>query len=155
MLFPSSGRAAFGYIRPSESAELPDLTTLKAMIRREAELRLSEEAQQVMDELRHDEDEVTRFTEALQLEVVREFGYNDLNILQSAQSRFPDDPDIRNTFYVKFNRCSDSGLAVGQALPDVPLSWLDGKEMKLAEFYSKDEGFAAPRPLVIVAGSIS
>ena len=80
----------------------------------------------MMDRHSGNENEVTRITEIIQKQVrnrfespvfahvlhsankqvVTEFGFSDVNCLQAAQARFPNDAEINEQFYIKFNRCA-------------------------------------------------
>jgi len=141
---------------------------LMAMIKREAALRLSPYAQQEMDRYRHNEGQVTVVTEGLQLRAVHEFGFTKSNekmgltLLQSASNMYPDHPQIKDTFYVKFNRCEPGNLQVGQDCPDAPLSTPEGQPTTLLTYYRQlarsqcayEAKSGQPAPLlVVVAGS--
>lgn len=140
-----------------------------AMIKKEASLRLSSYAQQEMDRYRHSEAQVTVVTQGLQLRAVHEFGFlgkaqeqMGLDLLQSASNMYPDHPQIKDTFYVKFNRCEPGNMYMGQECPDVPLCTPQGENTTLMTHYrqlaysqcgyEEKSGQSAPL-LVIVAGS--
>jgi len=151
--------------------ELEDMRKefLMKMIKREASLRLSSYGQQEMDRYRHNEGQVTVVTEGLQLRAVHEFGFIGkqkeqlgLTLLQSASNMYPDHPQIKDTFYVKFNRCEPGNLHVGQDCPDVSLSTPQGQKTTLLTHYRQlaqaqcgyEEKSGLPAPLlVVVAGS--
>jgi hypothetical protein len=122
-----------------------------------------------MDRYRHSEAQVTIVTEGLQLQTVQEFGFRGskherlgLQLLQSASNMYPDHPQIKDTFYVKFNRCEPGNLIVGQECPDVPLFTPKGVRTSLMSHYyqlaqtqcgyEEKSGMSAPL-LVVVAGS--
>jgi len=142
---------------------------LMAMVKREAALRLSPYGQQEMDRFRHSEGQVTLVTEGLQLRAIHEFGFTGkqqeqlgVQLLQSASNMYPDHPQIKNTFYVKFNRCESGDLQVGRDCPDVPLSTPQGQKTTLLTYYRQlahsqcgyEEKSGQPAPLlVVVAGS--
>jgi len=140
------------------------------MIQREAELRLSPESQEEMDQLRVQEKRVTIYTEQLQSQAVQEFGWtgpwekHGLRLLRSASALYPDNPVIQNTFYVKYNRCNPGKLQVGDVCPNVSLFTTDRKETSLLSYYQqiavsqcteKKHGESELPPLVMVAGSSS
>jgi len=143
---------------------------LMTMLKREAALRLSSRAQHEMDIFRHNEGRVTLITEGLQLQVVREFGFHTqqeqemgLRLLQSATNMYPDHPQVKDTFYVKFNRCEPGNLEVGMPCPDVSLSTPHGEKTTLMKYYAQraltqcgyeEKKSDMPAPLlVVVAGS--
>jgi len=139
------------------------------MIKEEAASRLAPRAQAGMDKFRHSEHEVTLLTEELQADVVRRYGFRGqkfepigLQLLRSASSLYPDHPVIKETFYVKFNRCVSGKLKVGDPCPNVPLLTLSGERTSLQDYFTQaasthcgwtlDSKLPAP-PLVMVAGS--
>ena len=92
--------------------------------------------------------------------VIEEFGLPKeyIDILYSAQSRFPGDPDVINSAgYLKYNRSKQGTLNEGDAVPmhEMPLASLDGNVFTLAERLEDDPQGPAARPVVIVAGSIT
>jgi hypothetical protein len=148
MLFPSSGRNGFATIALTEDVKVPAKDAVKAMLRRENELRLSDSVQKALEK----ESAGEHVYEALQQQVAREFGYENeeegVQVLRSAMSIYGDDPTIREIpLYVKYNRSEQGLLNVGDNIPDVALSTLNGSSVKLSDYMS------ASRPLVLVAGS--
>jgi len=152
-----------------DKPERARIRLLMAMMKRESSLRLSPFAQQEMDRFRHSESQVTVVTEGLQVQTAREFGFNGtkaeqmgVTLLQSASNMYPNHPQIKDTFYVKFNRCEPGNLIVGQECPDVPLYTPQGEQTTLLRYYQQlavsqcgyEQKSGMPAPLlVVVAGS--
>eukprot|EP00456_Euglypha_rotunda_P031662 TRINITY_DN2461_c0_g1_i3.p1 TRINITY_DN2461_c0_g1~~TRINITY_DN2461_c0_g1_i3.p1 ORF type:complete len:444 (+),score=47.00 TRINITY_DN2461_c0_g1_i3:102-1433(+) len=196
MLLPVSGRVGFQpmivnplidkplyelWLKLARQAKLPEQdekdkfddenvkrTFLMALVRREAELRLSEEAQHGMDKYHEDGAKVFEVTEKMQLKALREFGFQGtenetmgLRLLRSASNLYPDEPQIKETFYVKYNRAASGTLQVGDVCPDVPLFNAKGKKTNLFEAYRQlvcgmeSKQSAHEPPLVLIAGSAS
>ena len=87
--------------------------------------------------------------------VIEEFGLPKeyVDILYSAESRFPGDADVINSAgYLKYNRSKQGTINVGDVVPmhEMPMASLDGTVATLAERLADD-----PRPVVLVAGSIT
>jgi len=129
------------------------------MLKRECELRLSFEYQTLFSIFTDDETTVTQLIDMLQLQVVREFGYNDVNILRAAQTLFPGDKDIIDAaFYIKYNRCRQGDFKEGDIYEDVTLLQLDGSETTINSFFidtCKRQSLRTDCPFIIVAGSIT
>jgi len=129
------------------------------MLRRECHLRLSDEYQFLFTFFTNDETRVTQIIDMLQLQVVREFGYNDVDILRAAQTLFPGDQDIVDAaFYIKYNRCRQGEVQEGDVFSDVPLLGLDGSSSSLNSYFidtCQRQSLQLDSPFIIVAGSIS
>ena len=87
--------------------------------------------------------------------VIEEFGLprHYVDILYSAQARFPDDEDVINSAgYLKFNRSKQGVFSEGDVVPmhKMPLVSLDGTVATLADRLAQES-----RPVVLVAGSIT
>ncbi|UJR21523.1 hypothetical protein I4U23_024608 [Adineta vaga] len=147
MFFPTSGRLGFDTVK--SSTELPPIEILREMILYETRLRLSDSIQNLMDEYHTNEADAVLIVNLLQKHVVEYFGYTDVNILRSAQSRFPDDSVVQETFYIKHNKVTQGLINQGECARDVNLYTLDGQ---LTNLFSR---INADQPLIIVAGSIT
>jgi hypothetical protein len=127
------------------------------MLRRENELRLSEETQEkyAAAEASTDTDWLA-VTEALQKQVVMEFGYDDsmedaLYCLRCASQLYPNDPAMKEIpLYVKYNRARDGQLKEGDEAPNTVAVDLNGTSCKLLDCVADTN-----KPLVVVAGSYS
>eukprot|EP00243_Klebsormidium_subtile_P011624 TRINITY_DN6681_c0_g3_i1.p1 TRINITY_DN6681_c0_g3~~TRINITY_DN6681_c0_g3_i1.p1 ORF type:complete len:222 (-),score=28.48 TRINITY_DN6681_c0_g3_i1:32-697(-) len=135
---------------------LIDKETLKAMLRREHELRRSPATQEKYAKAEEREDtDWMDVTIELQKEVVREFGMEEnmdsaLLQLRTAARTYPNDPDFREIpLYVKYQRSRAGHLKPGDAVPDVMLMKLDGALQRLKDLA------AGTRPLVLLAGSMT
>jgi len=146
MFHPSNGRDNFESfeIPPYLAAQLPGKEIAMQMLRRENELRLSEEVQ----ELYRHWDSSLEITDEVQRRVAHEFGFTDLHIVRAIVSAYSADPEVSSIpHYVKFNRSKKCLLECGMAVPDVTVHELDGKQVKLSKYVQ------AGRPLMISAGS--
>lgn len=141
---------------------------LMALVKRASALRLSEEFQLELDQYRDDGAKVFQTTENAQLKALREFGfYGDKNealglrLLRSAATLYPNEPQIKDTFYVKYNRSEEGSLQAGDICPDVPMINEKGEKTTLFATYrelaqsctteNKEGGYEPP--LVVIAGS--
>jgi hypothetical protein len=154
MLMPSSGRFGFDVMQfEAKGIKLPDVETVKAMLRRENELRLSSEFQRLLES--NQEATAERLYDGLQRQVAAEFGFRSeseqalgRDIMRCALSLYKNDPEIAQIpIYVKYNRSEQGLLKVGDDCPDIDLANLQGSETKLSEFTGHQ------LPLVLVAGS--
>jgi len=163
MLFPSSGHTCFDLITLNKEkfrgVKLPTKSLMIQMLQRECHLRLSHEYQFLFTFFTNDEERVTQIIDMLQLQVVKEFGYNDVDILRSAQTLFPGDKDIIDAaFYLKYNRCRQGAIKEGDMYDDVPLLRLNGSSTSLNSYFidtCKRESLQHDSPFIVVAGSIS
>jgi len=151
MLFPSSGRCGFDPL-PLEGplANVPPVETMVKILKRENELRRSDEVQISLDSCSGN---VNGVYLELQRRVAREFGYGDceddcVKAIRCAPLVYPDEPAMSALpLYRKFNRSRDGPLQVGDPAPDVVLcSLADLSPVKLSDF-------ATDKPLIVVAGS--
>lgn len=146
-----------------------DKETLKAMLRRENELRLSPEMQQQYTEAETHTSELEwmEVTSELQRRVAREFGFTDVEkgvqALRTASQIYPEEPEMQQIpLYVRYNRCRNGSflfkqsfksskkgdLQRGEEVTNVELMHLEGERVsKLLEFNR------VGRPLVLFAGS--
>jgi len=163
MFFPSSGHNCFELITLNKEkfagVSLPTKSVMLQMLKRECHLRLSDEYQFLFTFFTNDEHRVTDVIDMLQLQVVREFGYDDVDILRSAQSLFPGDKDIIDAaFYIKYNRCRQGEINEGDLYEDVPLLRLNGSSTSLNKYFMdtcKRQSLPHNSPFIVVAGSIS
>jgi hypothetical protein len=129
------------------------------MLKRDAEIRLSLEAQEEFEKCTAEPALFVESFNKIQQKVVQEFGFSDINVLQSAQSRFPNDPQICSTFYIKQNKCQDGALKIGDRVPsDITLYNLNRQSVKLTDFCDElpasEEKTIRPA-LVVLAGSLT
>jgi len=149
----SSGRHGFDQLVFNHKAELPKVNTVKSMLKRENELRLSKEFQTLIDG--HNQASAEPLYEALQKQVAREFGYKSeieqelgRDIIRCAATLYKDDSEIKEIpLYIKYNRAEQGVLKIGDDCPDVTMSGLNGCAVKLSDFTKTS------LPLVLVAGS--
>eukprot|EP00456_Euglypha_rotunda_P071495 TRINITY_DN63976_c0_g1_i1.p1 TRINITY_DN63976_c0_g1~~TRINITY_DN63976_c0_g1_i1.p1 ORF type:complete len:161 (+),score=29.45 TRINITY_DN63976_c0_g1_i1:107-589(+) len=143
---------------------------LLALVKRETEIRLSEETQSTIDQYLGNPAKMFELTTSVQQKAVREFGfvgedeYMGLRLLRAASSYYMNENIIKETFYVKYNRASSGTLQVGDSCPNPVLFSLKGEETNLlsasqmltrscaSEHKIEDIG---KLPVVIVAGSAS
>jgi hypothetical protein len=130
---------------------------LKNMLRRENELRLSEETQKkYMEAEKKSETDWMEVTIELQRQVVREFGIKDIDrgvhAIQSAFSRYGhEDKDFFEIpLYVRLNRARQGDLNEGEPAHDIPKLFHVDNPSKTCNLFD----FMNPgRPLVVIAGS--
>lgn len=123
------------------------------MVQRENELRVSDVWQLRFRgaEERQDTDWM-ECAAALQVEVVREFGFGPdaANILRSAASLFPKDPFFKEVpLYVRYNRSRNGSMCEGSVVPKLDLLCLDGTRRPLSDLGGDKAA------LVLIAGSHS
>ena len=101
---------------------------------------------------------------AIKERVVEEFELPKeyIDVLYSAEARFPGDQDVINSAgYLKHNRSKQGQFQEGDAIPmhEMPLASLDGTIATLAERLVEDpqglDIFGSSQPVVLVAGSIT
>jgi hypothetical protein len=101
---------------------------------------------------------------AIKERVVEEFELPKeyIDVLYSAEARFPGDQDVINSAgYLKYNRSKQGQFQEGDAIPmhEMPLASLDGTIATLAERLVEDpqglDIFGSSQPVVLVAGSIT
>ena len=97
---------------------------MAAMLKREEELRLSDDTQRAYAS--RDDMDMLELVLSLQLQVVREFGLADnyVHIMRSALSVYSREelPLEKLPFYIRYNRSSRGALRVGDSVTDVPLT---------------------------------
>jgi len=128
------------------------------MLRRENEVRLTEQTQTLYDTCAaSDSARYTEITDNVQKQVLREFGFSDgedgLQMYRSALSMFPDEPELKTlVYYYKFNRSRQGDLQVGESIDTskISLSSLDSQTIPLSSFVQQPD-----LPLVLIAGSIT
>lgn len=128
------------------------------MLKRENELRLSPETQELYSRF---DDSLNKaiVTENLQKQVAEEFGWDNLEngviFLRSALSMFPDDETLINSAnYLKYNICKNGDLHVGDLIPkDINIEYLDNdgyyQDCKLMDLCNNPHG------TVVISGSIT
>eukprot|EP01088_Endostelium_zonatum_P015632 TRINITY_DN3934_c0_g1_i1.p1 TRINITY_DN3934_c0_g1~~TRINITY_DN3934_c0_g1_i1.p1 ORF type:complete len:450 (+),score=88.38 TRINITY_DN3934_c0_g1_i1:163-1512(+) len=157
-----NGRSGFDDLPAPElpaHIPVPSLETIKQMLRREDELRLSPATQAKFSDSNLD---AILIAEDVQREVAKEFGYKDseeditagVEIIRAAPALYPQNPEIKKIpHYLKYNRSKVGNLQAGDIVPNVPLSLLSARPTTL---YSKLDAFGSEsRPVVIVCGSYS
>jgi hypothetical protein len=123
------------------------------MLKREQELRYSEEMQLMYDSLSHSIDqEIVEKT--IQKQVREEFGFTDSNEsirnYQSIGYLYRDDEEVRQSVnYLRLNIIRDCPIKEGELAPDVSLVNLEGQDCRLQDYLSQS------KPLVILAGSLT
>lgn len=171
MFHPGNGRDVFGLVNPEILANSQVKVTkaiVKAMLRRETELRFSLPVQVAYAKT----EGCLSVTDDLQLQVAKEFGFEDLaegiDILRSAEARFPDDQEIKDlSNYRKYNRAKEGVLQTGDEAPNSLVFTLDGCSTSLLEYAkmisSNDDQVtkrqrtqdSSDKPLLLVGGSYS
>ncbi|CAF0815690.1 unnamed protein product [Adineta steineri] len=147
MFFPTSGHMGFETIKTS--SESPTIETIREMIAYETGIRLSESIQQLMDVYYKDEGAITLILDLIQQHVVESFGYRDVNALRTALYRFPDEPAVKDAFYIKHNKITQGLITQDQCIRDVDLFSLEGRPTNLLSH------IPAGQPLILLAGSTS
>ncbi|CAF2120360.1 unnamed protein product [Rotaria magnacalcarata] len=121
------------------SDDLPPLEIVREMIKYETFLRLSEPIQELFDSYRTDDNAITMVLDLIQQHVVERFGYRHVNALRTAMSRFPDDPIIKEAFYVKHNKITQGLVNQGQCAIDVKLFTLNGQSTTLFSYITAEQ----------------
>lgn len=107
------------------------------MLKREDELRLSEEVQDKYGLYPESWDWKWQVTDEVQRQVCKEFGFADnveegLDLLRSSQVLFPDDEELKQAaHYLKYNIHISCPLQIGCVVPNIPLYNLSGEETQL------------------------
>lgn len=123
------------------------------MLRRDDELRLSNEVQQRYAKYPEDCAYKTRVTENVQRQVAREFGFDKnmeegLEVMRCSLAIFPGDEEIINSaHYLRNNIHAACPLKVGQKIPNIELYDLASKPVSLYDLVKPSV------PTVILAGS--
>lgn len=129
---------------------IPDDDTVRRMLERENELRVSEEVQLRFEEAERSgstTDWIEVATE-VQKEVLREF-----NVAQEALHAYRCAANKHQvSLYVKYNRARQGDLKVGSQAPDVPVGSIENGGSSLQSLLGAQH---MDRPLVIIAGSLS
>ncbi|UJR11100.1 hypothetical protein I4U23_015282 [Adineta vaga] len=147
MFFPTSGHMGFETIKTSN--ELPSIETVREMIAYETRIRLSESIQDLIDAYHKDEAAITCILNLIQQYVVEHFGYYDVNALRTALYRFPDEPAVKEAFYVKHNKVTQGLVQQNECIRDIDLYTSEGSSTTLFS------NIPAGQPLVLLAGSTS
>jgi hypothetical protein len=124
---------------------------IKAILRRENDLRLSEETLANFS-CCSTPDGWLDVVDKLQRRIASEFGLSEqvgLDAMRLADKLLPDDPEVTEiSLYRKYNRCRDGDLREGDHAPDVPLHLVaDGKRTALHSLLNECT------PLVVFVGS--
>jgi hypothetical protein len=125
-----------------------------ALLRREDELRLHPKVQAAYTLIGESEEELSRFTTALQAHVASEIGVDaplGIDLMRSASVLFPDIAQIAH--YVRHNRCVAGALRVGDSAPDVELVRMDGARSTLWNSIDSAARGQPERPVLIVGAS--
>jgi len=134
--------------------------TIKAMLKRENEIRLSEHTQALYAnaETQANTDWMD-ITEELQRTVVKEFGFdkdenainNAVHTLRCAQVLFAYDPEITQlALYIKYNRARSGDLEPGSIAPNLTL--MNPHTSQFVQLLDFAKEF---RPLVLISGSVT
>lgn len=154
---PCVNRASLEVNRASlEDMSVDDARKLMAaMLQRENELRLHPHVQSEFGRIGENEKEMSSFVDALQAHVASEFNVDPnvgINLIRSASTLFPETAKLAH--YVRFNRCFEGSLSVGDTAPDVDLSTLAGEPSTLwteLNLYQTSSG--KTKPVLIVGAS--
>ena len=97
--------------------------------------------------------------EGIKRQVVEEFGLppSHIDLLRTAESRFPNDKDISDAaVYLKYNRAVQGSLGPGDKVPAQSIQLASLQTGKLCSLYEHlSEGRDAHLPTAIIAGSIT
>ena len=116
-----------------------DRSKILAILKREEEIRFSQEYITKCSEVSHIPNAWLEVTNNMQKELVKEFGYTDelsntlaVNVIRKALNIYPDDEEIKNSV-VQFreNIASKGKYKVGDNLKNISLHNLDNKEIDL------------------------
>eukprot|EP01121_Diplochlamys_sp_Union-15-3_P021666 TRINITY_DN8891_c0_g1_i2.p1 TRINITY_DN8891_c0_g1~~TRINITY_DN8891_c0_g1_i2.p1 ORF type:complete len:366 (+),score=40.92 TRINITY_DN8891_c0_g1_i2:98-1195(+) len=156
MFHPVNGRVGFDLLPvPQNITEKPSVEVMKQILKREDELRLSAEVQALFSDPGNDTVHVAAI---VQERVAKEFGFQNVeeavSIIRSVPALYPDHPELhRIPHYQKYNRSKRGSLNVGDTIPDVPLSFLDGAPISLLRYVDK---YCTPGKLLVInSGSFS
>lgn len=146
MFHPSNGRHNFEPFTPTVPFDkMPDRETVIKILLRDNELRLSRDIQDAYWVSEYP----SLVTLKVQSQAVKENGYEDPWIVPSAISYYKDDAEVMNIpHYVKYNRSKPGRIQVGDFVPDLPLTTMDGCKTSLLQEFAP-----SPLPMVLVAGS--
>lgn len=129
---------------------LPSDDVVISMLRREDELRLSHDVQKRFEEAERSgaESDWIEVAEAVQLEVIREFGLSEKALYAYRCAAIKHGVSL----YVKFNRAREGDLQVGSIAPNISLISVehDGTTRSQSFLDTQPSG----RPLIIIAGSL-
>lgn len=134
MLLPINGREDFLLQEPKTEGYVSRIVLtpllVLALLRREEELRLSDETQQKYSKGKTLQD-FTEITSAVQEQVAKEFGLGGderslreaVDAMRSAEVRFPEHRKaiINASHYRRFNRAGQSKYPAGSEVPELPL----------------------------------
>lgn len=160
---PAAGPAPVEKIVPKvDCATQLSAAQIKAILRRENELRLAPETQRLFAAAAKTVGGSgwLDVVEDLQRHVAKEFGLSEqvgLDAMRRAEALLPGDPEVKEiSLYRKFNRCVDGDLAVGDVAPDAHLLSVGtgpgvGRGCKATTVHSLLE--ASAQPLVLLVGS--
>jgi len=138
-----------------------DRSQLMEMLKRENEIRMSPETQEVYTNMRYnwgdkDEDyDLFTIDRQIQLQVIREFGYNpakddSLEAYQLSCGLWLEDEEVKEcVVWMKYDFMRLGSLLIRDLAPEATVCTLDGKTTLLSSFQHVD------RPLVLVGGSYS
>ncbi len=132
-----------------------DREVILRMLRREQELRYSDQMQAMYDNLSQslnsDQETVEK---AIQKQVREEFGFSNssasIRNYQSIGYHYRDDEEVRQSVsYLRLNIIRDCPIREGELAPDVTIFDLEGQSHQLSKYLSQS------KPLVILAGSLT
>jgi len=155
MFHPVNGRRGFDLVSPpANSHKKPPVEVMIKMLKREEELRLSEEIQ---EKFRNPDLDTIHVAAQVQERVVCEFGFHNnicemVDFIRAAPSLYPETPEVRRIpHYQKFNRVAEGYQKPGDIIPDAELSTLNGSSITLYNYI--DTILGNKKPIVITAGS--
>lgn len=142
---------------PTKETQLEGLTKeelrpiLIQLLQREDEVRLAAATQHIYRSIGDSETQLPRFTEELQIQVCQELHVDPkigVQLIRSAVALYPEDEEIKGIpHYVRFNRCKEGVLCIGDTIPDCSVVQLDGSRCNLLSLIDIE------RPAVILAAS--
>ena len=124
-----------------------DRSKILAILKREEEIRFSQEYITKCYEVSHIPNAWLEVTNNMQKELVKEFGYTDelsntlaVNVIRKALNIYPDDEEIKNSV-VQFreNIASKGKYKVGDILKDISLHNLDNSKVDLFQIFDMNK----------------
>uniref|UniRef100_A0A6B2LE57 F-box domain-containing protein n=1 Tax=Arcella intermedia TaxID=1963864 RepID=A0A6B2LE57_9EUKA len=161
MFHPVNGRRGFDLLPPPPpeiAQHKPPVDTMIKMLKREDELRLSEEFQK---KFAQPDLNTIHVASEIQEQVVKEFGFEDVKVgvelMRTAPSLYPESQQVRRIpHYQKFNRAKDGALKEGSRIPNSKVALINGINISLHQYL---DNLIAPQPkpipVVLISGSYS
>jgi len=148
------------FLLHSEPSIKIERNLLMEILRRENEIRLSDEIQDKYTNMKYNWDDPEDYDGFLidrscQIQALREFGFNpgeddSLEAYQISCGIWVSDPEVSQcVVWMKYCKMRFGDLKCGDTAPNANLFTLDGKSIELYSFIQQD------RPLILVGGSYS